>query len=184
MFSLFSKWVFKVLGWRVEGWNFNDLDKYLIIVIPHTSNWDFFLGLLLRGYFGSYHLKYVGKDSLFVWPFGYIFKALGGYPVDRSKSNNFVDSIVDIYNNNERFVITLAPEGTRSKTDSLKTGFYYIAKGANIPIVMTTFDYGNKIIINREPYYLTDDMEKDFKEIEKFFKGRKGKNAADSFEFK
>jgi 1-acyl-sn-glycerol-3-phosphate acyltransferase len=87
---------------------------------------------------------YVAKKEIFIWPFSYLFKALGGYPVDRKKSTHFVDQILEIYNSKEEFNITLTPEGTRDFNPNWKTGFYAIAIKANIPIQMVAFDYVKK----------------------------------------
>src|SRR5690606_37892601 len=108
-------------------------------------------------------INFIGKDSLFKGPFGFIFRSLGGTPVDRSKSNNLVDAIVNVFNEKEEFRLALSPEGTRKKIAQWKTGFYYIAKGANVPIVMATLDFSKKQVKISEPFYTTDDKEKDFK---------------------
>jgi hypothetical protein len=112
---------------------------------------------------------------LFKRPFGFIFKWLGGTPIDRSKSNNKVDAIVKVFDSNENFILALSPEGTRKKVTEWKTGFYYIAKGANVPIVMFTFNFKDKEIKISEPYSLTDNMEKDFNFFYKFYEGVQGK---------
>jgi 1-acyl-sn-glycerol-3-phosphate acyltransferase len=154
-----------------------ELKKYVAIAAPHTSWQDFPIGILARNTAGE-KINFIGKNSLFKPPFGFIFRKLGGTPVDRSKSNNLVDAIVDIFNSKEKFRLALSPEGTRKKTDKWKTGFYYIAKGANVPIVLVTLDFGNKQVVISEPYYTTDDMEKDFEYFHSFYKGVQGKNPA------
>jgi 1-acyl-sn-glycerol-3-phosphate acyltransferase len=121
-------------------------------------------------------VHFIGKGSLFKWPFGYFFKALGGTPVDRDKSTNMVEGVINIFNSKEEFRLGLSPEGTRKKVDKWKTGFYYIAKGANVPIVMATLDFENKKIKISEPYYVTEDIHKDFKVFDNFYKDVKGKN--------
>jgi 1-acyl-sn-glycerol-3-phosphate acyltransferase len=166
--------ILKWIGWKV---NFDIKpvpDKFIIAVIPHTSNWDFPLGLLTRSVMGT-DTKFVGKSSLFKWPFGGLFRWLGGYPVDRSKHNNFVDSVIDIYKKEKTFSTAISPEGTRKRVDKLKTGFYYIAKGAGVPILLCRFDYANKSVDFSEPFYTTDDKEADFKFMENYFKGVVGK---------
>ncbi len=120
-------------------------------------------------------INFIGKDSLFKGPFGFIFKSLGGTPVDRSKNNNLVDAIVQIFNSKEEFRLGLSPEGTRKKVDKWKTGFYFIAKGANVPIVMATLDFGKKEIKVSEPYYTTDNMTQDFEFFHSFYDGVEGK---------
>ena len=122
-------------------------------------------------------VNFIGKNSLFKGPFGFIFRSLGGTPVDRSKSSNMVDAIVQIFDNKEEFRLGISPEGTRKKVAKWKTGFYYIAKGAKVPIVMATLDFENKQIKFSEPYDTTDDKEKDFNHFDNFYKGVKGKHS-------
>ena len=173
----FSKFIFNtLLGWKLVG-NFpSDLKKYVVIAAPHTSWLDFPIAILARNSTGE-KIDFIGKDSLFKGPFGWVFKALGGTPVDRSKSNNLVDAIVDIFNSKDEFRLGISPEGTRKKVDRWKTGFYYIAKGARVPIVMATLDFENKQIQISEPYDTTDDKEKDFKVFHSFYLGVRGKHA-------
>lgn len=172
---MISKFIFKIiLGWKLVG-NFpKDLKKYVIIAAPHTSWQDFPIGILARNTSGI-KINFIGKDSLFKGPFGFIFRSLGGTPVDRSQSNNLVDAIVDVFNSKEEFRLALSPEGTRKKVERWKTGFYYIAKGAKVPIVMATLDFGKKQVKISEPYYPTDDIEKDFEYFKSFYKGVLGK---------
>ncbi len=176
MISKISAFILKLLGWKIVGEYPHHLKKFIIIPMPHTSNWDFPLGILVRTVWDpTREVKFLGKDSLFKPPYGFLFYWLGGYPVDRSKSNNFVQAVVDLFNSKEKFAIVVAPEGTRKRVEKLKTGFYYIAKGANAPIIMCKFDYGNKEINFSEPFYTTDDKEADFEFIGNHFRGVKGK---------
>lgn len=180
MLSAINRWLLKALGWKIEKEEWPFPPKYVFIVVPHTSNWDFPLGLMVRSALGI-DIKYVGKASLFRGPLGGIFRWLGGYPVDRSKHSNFVDSVVAIFNSKEKFAITIAPEGTRKKVDQLKTGFYFIAKGARVPILLCRFDWQNKRIGISKSFYPTDDMQADFDFIYNYFRGVKGKNPENSF---
>jgi len=161
----------KLWGWKIIGTSPN-LKKYLFIVVPHSSNWDFLLGLLVRSSVG-FKANYIGKEALFRAPWGWIFRALGGHPVKRDKNYKQVDQIIDIYKREESFAMAIAPEGTRSKVNKWKTGFYYIAKGAEVPIVMVAFDYGKKEVRFSEPFYTTDDVDKDFEYMYKYFEGVK-----------
>ena len=174
--KIFARFIlYKILGWKLVG-NFSiDIKKYVVIAAPHTSWIDFPIAILARMSSGVM-INFIGKDSLFKFPFGVFFRALGGTPVDRSKSNNLVDAIVQIFNNKEEFRLGLSPEGTRKKVDKWKTGFYYIAKGANVPIVMATLDFENKQIKISNPYYTTDNKEVDFNVFHSFYKNVKGKN--------
>lgn len=170
-----SKFIFHTLfGWKTIGLCPTDVKKYVLIGAPHTHWKDFFLGLAIK-LTQKVPANFIGKASLFKPPFGFIFRALGGTPVDRSKSANRVEAIVNLFESREQFILALSPEGTRKRVDTWKTGFYHIAKGANVPIVMMTFDFGNKQVKISEPFYLSDDMEKDMNFIYDFYRGVKGK---------
>ena len=172
---MISKFIFKnILGWKLVNDFPKELKKYVVIAAPHTSWQDFPIGILARNTSGV-KINFIGKDSLFKGPFGFIFRSLGGTPVDRSNSNNLVEAIVKVFNSKDEFRLALSPEGTRKKVDKWKTGFYYIAKGANVPIVMATLDFGKKQIKISEPYYTTDDKDKDFEFFQSFYKGVLGK---------
>jgi 1-acyl-sn-glycerol-3-phosphate acyltransferase len=162
------------MGWKVIN-DFPDLKKYVIIAAPHTSWQDFPIALMTK-YIKSLKVNFIGKASLFKPPFGFIFRWLGGAPIDRSKSNDKVKAIVDLFNAHEQFVLGMSPEGTRQKVDQWKTGFYYIAKGAKVPIVMATLDFQHKQIKISDPYYLTDDLGFDFKQFHQYFDGVVGKH--------
>ncbi|NNL08679.1 MAG: acyltransferase [Croceitalea sp.] len=170
---------FTLMGWSLEG-DFPQLNKYVVIVVPHTHWQDFFIGILVRA-ISKQRINYVGKKSLFKPPFGWFFRWTGGAPVDREKNSNMVDAIAQIYAEREVFRITLAPEGTRKKVTALKTGFYYIAKKAQVPIVMVAFDFAKKKVSIAEPFYPTDNFNKDFKKIRAYYKGVVGKVPEYSF---
>lgn len=166
--------LYTLLGWKVEN-NFpKEPKKYIVIAAPHTSWVDFPIAILARMSEGTM-IHFIGKGSLFKWPFGYFFRALGGTPVDRSKSNNLVDAVVNIFNSKEEFKLGLSPEGTRKKVKKWKTGFYYIAKGANVPIIMASLDFENKRVKISEPYYITGDIEVDFAHFNSYYENIKGK---------
>jgi len=181
MFDLLANQLLKIWGFRVVGDPANEIAKKIYVVIPHTSNWDFPLGILLRT---AKHIdvQFIAKDSLFRPPFGFIFRWLGGHPVDRSKRGRFVEKVVDLYQQHDRFAISIAPEGTRKKVTKLKTGFYHIAKLANIPMVLTKFDYGTMSIHFSRPMFATDDQEQDMKQIDHFFAGSTGKVPGDGYD--
>ena len=174
MWSQFCRWVFRVTGWEIIGRFPEDQRQYVVAAAPHTSGWDFPLGILVRGAL-EVDIKFIGKKSLFKPPLGSIFRWLGGYPVDRSKRSNFVSSVVDIFKREKYFKVAIAPEGTRKKVDRLKTGFYYIALGAGVPIVPAVFHYGKKQVIIGEPFFPTGDKDKDFEQILNFFRKGEGK---------
>jgi len=164
---------FKLLGWKTVG-KFPKLNKCVVAVAPHTSWVDFFLGLLIRRIINQ-DINFIGKKSLFNPPFGWYFRWMGGTPIDRSKSSDTVTAIANIFNNKKVFRLALSPEGTRKKVEKWKTGFYYIAKTANVPIVLVAFDYGNKQVLISEPQIPSENMNEDFKTYIAFFKDAIGK---------
>lgn len=168
---------FKLLGWKIVGnKNFSQdtVKKAVIIAAPHTSWHDFFIGLYLRKITKT-KTNFVGKKELFTFPFGYYFRAVGGKPLDRTSGQNKVEAIAQLFEGEDEFRLTLAPEGTRKKVTEWKTGFYYIAKAANVPIIMFTLDFKNKQNKISEPFYTTDNVEEDFKKMKAFFEGVEGK---------
>ncbi|MDG1172252.1 MAG: 1-acyl-sn-glycerol-3-phosphate acyltransferase [Polaribacter sp.] len=164
----------KILGWKLENDFPKELKKYVVIAAPHTSWLDFPIAILSRVASGTM-IHFIGKSSLFSFPFGVVFRALGGIPVNREKSSHLVDTVIAVFNSRDQFVLALSPEGTRKKVKKWKTGFYYIAKGANVPIVMATLDFGQKKIKISKPHYITSDIDKDFDTFHAFFEGVRGK---------
>ena len=172
----FSRFIlFRLLGWKLINDFPQDIKKYVVIAAPHTSWIDFPIAILARMASGTM-VNFIGKGSLFKGPFSFLFVYLGGTPVDRSKSNNLVDAIINIFNSRDEFRLALSPEGTRKKVEKWKTGFYYIAKGANVPIVMATLDFGQKQMKISKAYNTTDNIEKDFNHFHDFFNNAKGRN--------
>ncbi len=171
---LISNSIMRLIGWRVEG-KLPDIPKYVIIGAPHTSNWDFllFLGVIFNL---KADVRYMGKAELFRSPFGWFFYWCGGIPVDRKKSSGLVEQTVEACNRSEKFVMTIAPEGTRHGVKEWKRGFYHIAKGAGIPVVMAIVDAKRKSMRVGQIFHLTDDMEADIKTIQSFFDGMIGIN--------
>jgi 1-acyl-sn-glycerol-3-phosphate acyltransferase len=180
MHSIAKLIYFKVLKWSLNGDFPSHVKKCVIIVVPHTSWWDFLLGILVRNVWKE-EINYIGKKSLFDSPFGWFFKWTGGTPIDRSKSNDTVSAIAKVFNEKDKFRLSLSPEGTRKKVSQWKTGFYFIAKAAKVPVVMVAFDYGKKQIKVSQPLSPTTDQEADFKIYKAFFKGVNGKVAQNSF---
>lgn len=168
---------FKILGWQVVG-NTNvskdSIKKAVIIAVPHTSWHDFYIGILLRSVL-NFKTNFVGKKELFVFPIGWFFRSMGGAPIDRHSKENKVDAIAKLFKERDEFRMTLAPEGTRKKVKEWRTGFYYIAKKANVPIIMISFDFENKQNKISEPFYPTNNLKADFKFMYNFFEGVKGK---------
>jgi 1-acyl-sn-glycerol-3-phosphate acyltransferase len=164
----------RLQGWTLKGSYPYHLKKSVLIVGPHTSSWDFVIGLAFRSKLRLYDAKFLGKAELFKGPFGFFFRRLGGFPVERSSSHQMVEQVVSLFNTHETFHLALSPEGTRKKVDRLKTGFYHIAREANVPVVMVGFDFANRLCIIAEPF-LPSDEEKDFQHIIAFYQPIQGK---------
>ncbi len=175
MFRLLWKLWLKLTGWNTDVQFPLHLKKMIIIVGPHTSSWDFIMGLAYRSVCRIHHSHFLGKSELFKKPFGFFFRWLGGTPVDRKGKHNIVEQVTDLFNKNEEFILALSPEGTRKKVNQLRTGFYHIAKAANIPIVMAGMDFSKKVLIVSEPFYPSNDEVADFIKIINFFGPIKGK---------
>lgn len=149
-----------------------DIPKTISIVAPHATWFDFPLGLGARAEIelaNNISLSFLGKAELFNGTFGWLFKGLGGVPVERFSKSDMVQSVVNLYDSHDSFHIALAPEGTRKAVLKLRTGFYYMAKNANIPIVMIGFDYVRKIVVINQPYFLTENMNEDLRVIARFY---------------
>lgn len=171
---------FRLLGWNFVGTFDESIKKCVFIVIPHTSNLDFFMGLLVRGVM-NIEINFVGKKELFAFPFGYYFRSVGGAPLDRSGGKNNVDATAEVFSKHETFRLALSPEGTRKKVTELRTGFYYIALKANVPIIPVAFDYGKKEVKIGEPITVAGNYDEDMKRILPFYKDVKGKNPERGF---
>ena len=168
----------RLLGWKVRGPVPYQLRKCVIIVGPHTSSWDFVIGLAMRSRLKLTDVRFLGKAELFRPPFGFWFRWLGGVPVHRQEQHNMVDQVVALFRSNDHFRLALAPEGTRRKVNRLKTGFYHIAKEAGVPIVMAGLDFSRKTLFVSEPFFTTDDEAEDFRHIYLFYATIQGKRPA------
>jgi 1-acyl-sn-glycerol-3-phosphate acyltransferase len=172
----------KLLGWRLDE-RLPMVPKYVLIAYPHTSNWDFIIGMLAK-WAMDMPLNWVAKQSMFRGPFRPLFIAMGGIPVDRSHSSGFIQKNIELFKTRERFVLGLMPEGTRSRTDRLKTGFYHIADGAKVPIALGYFDYKNKIVGVGKTIETTGSIEKDFEIIKTFYQDKIGYNPQNQSDLK
>lgn len=176
MLTLLSKFYWKLFGWKISGTLPPEHKKMILIVAPHTSWTDLFVGFAARHYLKIPHAKLLAKKELFDGILGKWLVKLGGIPVDRSGKLGLVEQVVNYFNENEEFIIGISPEGTRKRVDKLKTGFYHIAKSANVPIVLIGFDYKNRQVIVGETIYASEDEAADFKRIMDFFSNIQGKN--------
>lgn len=168
-----ARFILRLLGWQIVG-RFPNLPKYVLVGAPHTSNWDFPFTMLLM--FGSgVRFNWIGKDSLFRGPQGGIMRKLGGIPVRRDLRTNFTAQIVEVFNNSPELIIAISPEGTRSLATRWKTGFYYMAREARVPIVMGFIDYRRKQLGVGPVHYPTEDIEHTFAQLRAFYADKSGK---------
>jgi 1-acyl-sn-glycerol-3-phosphate acyltransferase len=156
------RFFFKIIGWKIVGKVDPHIKKAILAVAPHNSWKDFLIGISARAEM-RLDIKYLGKAELFKPPFGFIFKALGGTPVFRTSKLNMVESQVELINSFDNILVGIAPEGTRKDVVKLRTGFYYMAHGADVPIIRVGFDLEKKQVIIAEPFYTTGNFAEDMK---------------------
>lgn len=167
-----GKTYLRLAGWRVEG-TFPTQPKCVAIVVPHTSNWDFPIGLCLLFATGL-RASWLGKHTLFNGLWGSTLRKLGGIPVDRSAAQGLVGECVRAFEASPALMIALAPEGTRKGVSRWRSGFYQIAQGAGVPILPVAFDYGDHCIHFLPPFTPTGDLEGDLKHLQGLFQFAKG----------
>ncbi|MCZ6595907.1 MAG: 1-acyl-sn-glycerol-3-phosphate acyltransferase [Bacteroidetes bacterium] len=171
-----SKFIFhKLLGWKIVGGFNSEIKKAVIIVVPHTSWHDFYIGVLTRRITRT-SINWIGKKEMFAWPIGWYFRYIGGAPIDRTPGQNKVEAITDTFKHKEEFRLSLAPEGTRKKVDTWKTGYYYIALAADVPIIPVSFDYRTKTVKINESFFPTGNIEADTVILRSYYDGVVGKN--------
>ncbi len=173
MLKFFSKTVLKLAGWKLKV-DLPKEKKFVLIGAPHTSNWDFPLALLT---FWTLDLKiyWVAKIQMFWGPFYYLFTFLGGIVLDRNSSHGFIAQIAKRFDQTDEMVLSIAPEGTRSKTDYWKSGFYHIAISAKVPICLAYIDYRKRTLGFAQVLYPSGNIDDDMKIIAEFYKNIKGK---------
>lgn len=153
----------KVTRFRVLG-VMPDLPKYVVVGAPHRTNWDLPHTLAAGLHYGL-RINWMGKDTIFRWPFGGLMRWLGGVAVDRSKSNNAVNAMIAEFKSRERFYLVIPPEGTRKQVEKWKSGFYHIAVGAGVPIVLVYIDYKRRQVGLAEVFYPSGDYDTDIEKI-------------------
>ena len=171
--NAFVRWIGRSLlrlgGWRMAG-AFPDLPRLVLIGAPHSSNWDGVWGFAAKLALGL-DIKILGKDSLFRVPLlGYVLRRLGVIPVDRSAAHGVVEQAAAMLRGNPRFWFGLAPEGTRKRVERWKTGFWKIAKAANVPVLPAYFHYGKRIVGIGPLFDLGDDMQADIARIQAWYR--------------
>jgi 1-acyl-sn-glycerol-3-phosphate acyltransferase len=162
----------KLTGWRTVGTPPN-LDKYVMIAVPHTSNWDFpvMLTVVLKY---KLDVHWIGKHTLFPWPIGWFMRWLGGISINRSLSHNTVEQAAEAFNRSKKLVLLLTPEGTRGKVEHWKAGFYHIAQKVNLPIQLAYVDARTKVVGFGPLFQPTGDFEADMKVMLAFYKDKQG----------
>ena len=175
MWKKFCNWLlYKQLGWTAEVTEAHP-DKYIICLAPHTSNWDFVIGQLYNGAFGL-GSNFLMKKEWFFWPLGPIFRSMGGIPVYREKKTSMTDAMAETARKASTFHLCITPEGTRSRVEEWKKGFYFIALKADMPILLYGLDYQRKFIQCTKTIIPSGNLEKDMLEIKQYFKDFKGKH--------
>jgi len=163
----------RLCGWRFEG-ALPDFPKVLISIAPHSSNWDFVVGVM--GLWSmDLKLSFIGKHTLFRGWFGTWLRSLGGIPADRSAKRGLVGEVVDAFNAADRTVLALSPEGTRAPDKGFKSGFLHIAYGANVPILLAYFDFKSRVIGFGPIFYPTGNIESDLEFVIDFYRPIRGK---------
>ena len=172
---LIARSLMTIFGWRIEV-DAPDLPKLVLVGAPHTSNWDFVL--TLTTFFAvSVRISWMAKHTLFRWPVKGLLEWLGGVPIDRTiPDDGVVNQTVEAFNSRDKFVIAIMPEGTRTKARRWRTGFYHIAQGAKVPIVLVRFDYGRKVMGIGPTIEPSGDIAADMAQIQSVFTSVKGKN--------
>lgn len=161
-------------GWHVEG-GVPDVQKAVVVAAPHTSNWDFPFTLAVA-FALDIEIHWLGKHTLFESPFGAFFRYVGGIPVDRRSKNDLVAQVVEVLQRTDKLMVIVPPEGTRAKTNRWKTGFYYIATGADVPIILGFLDFERKCGGLGHVFRPSGDIQADMAAIADFYKDVKGKH--------
>jgi 1-acyl-sn-glycerol-3-phosphate acyltransferase len=168
------RWIFARGGWRVAG-EFPDVAKAVVIAAPHSTNWDVIWGLLVK--FGlRLDVHFIGKREAFFWPLGPVLRAFGGMPIDRKAAHGVVGEMARQFAAHERFWLAIAPEGTRKKVKKWKSGFWHIARAANVPIIPIYFHYPEKTLGFGPLLYPSADVDADMARIREFYAPWQGKN--------
>jgi 1-acyl-sn-glycerol-3-phosphate acyltransferase len=168
----FKRKLFKALlalfHWRIEG-AVPDVPKCVIVGAPHTSNWDFVLTIVTAAAL-DLKIAWMGKHTLFRAPFGRLFRWLGGIPIDRRDAGGVVAQNVAEFSRRDKLLLCITPEGTRSKVREWRTGFYHIAVGAQVPIMLVAFDYGRKVVAVGRMFMPSGDLAADLAEIQAYYR--------------
>ena len=174
LFKWIFKQYFKLTGWKLVGEN-PKLKKYVFIVAPHTSQFDFILGKMYTVVAGL-KTSFLIKKEAFAFPVGPVLRALGGVPVDRATNKRLAEQLVTQFETREQFILIITPEGTRKKVKRWKRGFHYIASEAKVPVVLAFIDYKTRSLGIGPQFDISDDYQKDMLRIKEFYKGMQGRH--------
>lgn len=174
MLQAASRHILKALGWTIR-YDDPGTRRYVLIVAPHTSNWDFPLGLLVA-WAVDLKANWMGKHTLFKGVLGPFARALGGIPVYRGEAGDMIQQMAERFADTDHLVLGVAPEGTRGHQAHWKSGFWHIARSAKVPIVMAYLDYATKEVGIGGAFTPSDDRDADFEIIRAFYAGRRGKH--------
>jgi len=163
------RFLLKIWGWKAEFDAIPNVDKCIIIGVPHTSAWDFVISWLYYAADGR-TANVLIKKEFFFWPIGYFVKKMGGLPIDRSKGANVIRQTIQQINENDHVHLAMTPEGTRKRTKNWKAGFHIIAKETGVPVYLGSFDWGRKIITTGIPFELTDDSKADIQRMKAYYR--------------
>lgn len=169
-----ARFILKLFGWKIDETTPEGIDKCVVVVGPHTSNWDFVIGKLAFISYGV-RTKILIKKEAFFFPLNFFLKWMGGVPVDRKKNNNITDTAVEYFKQFDKVYMIFTPEGTRSYNPNWKKGFYYIAQKAKVPIYIGYMDYEKKIGGFHSLFQPTGDVEKDIEHIKSVLRQFKGR---------
>ena len=162
-------YLMRMLGWSFPGQKPAD-KKFILLGAPHTSNWDFLITLALMHHF-DIPLRYMVKDQVFKGPWAGLLRSLGAIPIDRSRRVNVVEHTIEAFAKNDEIVIGILPEGTRKRTEHWKSGFYHIAVGAKVPLVLAKVDGPSKTLTLGPRIEVTGDIEADMAKIAEYYAG-------------
>ncbi len=169
MLKGFARLILWLSGWKIKGRPPEGIAKWILIMAPHTSNWDFVVGRLIFIVYGI-SPKVLMKKEIFKPVLAPILKWLGGIPVDRGRSSNLVSNLAGLFEKSESLYLVITPEGTRKYSPNWKKGFYYIAIEANVPIILGYIDYKSREGGIAEVFYPSGDFDKDIEEIQTFYR--------------
>jgi 1-acyl-sn-glycerol-3-phosphate acyltransferase len=183
LLKILGKFLLFLSGWKIVG-KIPPVPKTVMIAAPHTSNWDFYYTMVIFSALGV-KINFLGKKSLFRFPLGLLMRFFGGIPIDRSKNNNFVSTAAEMIKQREKIILLVPVEGTRAYTEQWKSGFYYIAKEADVPISLGFLDYAKKEGgFFEDLFYPTGNYVEDLEKIQLYYKDVQGKYPQNSTLYK